>query len=62
MWWHQTPKTNAERAEEIAQLTKKRENLLDRAPEAVLIRQAVVVCFLGPTGAFDPRRPKQPMA
>jgi hypothetical protein len=47
MWWHQTPKTDAERAEEIAQLTKKRDNLLNRAPEAVLIRQAVVVCFLG---------------
>jgi hypothetical protein len=45
MWWHQ--KTDAERAEEIAQLTKKRDNLLNRAPEAVLIRQAVVVCFLG---------------
>jgi hypothetical protein len=47
MWWHQTPKTDAERAEEIAQLTKKRDNLLNRAPEAVLIRQAVVMCFLG---------------
>jgi hypothetical protein len=47
MWWHQRPKTDAERAEEIARLTKKRDYLLSRAPEAVLIRQAVVACFLG---------------
>jgi hypothetical protein len=45
MWWH--PKTDAERAKEIALLTKKRDYLLSRAPKAVLIRQAVVACFLG---------------
>jgi hypothetical protein len=47
MWWRQRPKTDAERAEEIARLTKKRDYLLNRASEAVLIRQAVVACFLG---------------
>src|SRR6516165_3103412 len=47
MWWRHTPRTDQERAQEIARLTKKRDHLLDRAPEAVLVRQTIILCFLG---------------
>ena len=47
MWWRHTPRTDQERSQEIARLTKKRDHLLDRAPEAVLARQTIVLCFLG---------------
>lgn len=47
MWWRHTPRTDQERSQEIARLTKKRDHLLDRAPEAVLVRQTIVLCFLG---------------
>ena len=47
MWWQHTPRTDQERSEEIARLIKKRDHLLDRAPEVVLVRQAIILCFLG---------------
>ena len=40
MWWRHTPRTDQEHSQEIARLTKKRDHLLDRAPEAVLARQS----------------------
>ena len=47
MWWRHTPRTDQERLQEIARLTKKRDHLLDRAPEAVLVRRTIILCFLG---------------
>ncbi len=46
MWWNWTRRTEVERDLEIARLTKKRDDLLDHAPEAVIVQQAVIVCFL----------------
>src|ERR1700730_6540755 len=47
MWWQHTRRTDQERSQEIAGRVKKRDHLLDRAPEAVLVRQAIILCFLG---------------
>jgi hypothetical protein len=42
---HPGPIRNARR--KSRGLTKKRDHLLDRAPEAALVRQTIILCFLG---------------
>lgn len=48
MWWWQahTPRTDAERGAEISRLARQRDDLLERAPMTVMMRQAVLACSL----------------